>query len=73
MTGGDETASVCTCGNTVGSPRVFPKSQYTFFGWILVLMGISHPPVRVTFSCENCGQSVKTITDPNLLRKHTYR
>lgn len=72
MSGVEETTA-CACGNKVGSPFVSPKAQYTFFGWILVLMGISHPPVKVTFSCDNCGQSLQTITDATLLREHTYR
>ena len=63
----------CGCGNAVGSPFVSPKAQYTFFGWILVLMGISHPPVKVVFSCDNCGRGLKTVTDKRLLREHTYR
>lgn len=64
---------VCECGNRLGSPLVSPKSKYTTFGWFLVSMGISHPPVKVVFTCDNCGKEFKTITDKKLLREHIYR
>jgi len=64
---------ICECGNKLGSPLVSPKSQYSAFGWLLVLMGISHTPTKVSFSCDDCGKVFKIITDREHLKEHTYR
>ncbi len=63
----------CECGNTVGTPFVSPKSKYSAMGWILVTIGISHPPTEVVFTCDNCGEMLKKITDKTLLKEHAYR
>lgn len=69
----DGESKICKCGNTVGTPFVFPKSEYSTFGWFLMMLGISHPPVKVVFRCEDCGEILKTVTDRKLLREYTYR
>lgn len=63
----------CGCGNTVGTPFVTPKQKHSATGWILVSIGISHPPEEVVFTCDRCGEELKKITDKNLLKKHAYR
>ena len=67
------TEKTCKCGNKVGSPLVSPKSQYSALGWVLVTFGISHAPIKVVFACDNCGEELKTVTDRESLREHTYR
>ncbi|WP_462137607.1 hypothetical protein [Candidatus Mycalebacterium sp.] len=65
--------ATCKCGNKIGSPLVSPKSSYSALGWFLVTLGISHAPVKVTFTCDNCGEALKVVTDKKHLREHTYR
>ncbi len=65
--------TVCKCGNKLGLPLVSPKSEYSALGWVLVSFGISHSPVKVVFSCDQCGEVLETITDKALLKEHTYR
>jgi hypothetical protein len=67
-----ENSKSCKCGHKMDDPWIVPNSKYTFFGWLMVSIGISHPPVKVIFQCEKCGESVKTITDKNELKSHAF-
>jgi len=62
----------CKCGYKMGDPWIVPNSEYTFFGWLMVTTGISHPPIRVNFKCEQCSETVYTITDKKELKSHAY-
>ena len=62
----------CQCGYKMGDPWIVPNSKYTFFGWLMVSIGISHPPVIVNFQCEQCGEILYSITDKKELKSHAY-
>ena len=63
----------CECGYKMGDPWVVPKSKYSFWGWLIVSFGISHPPVEVRFECDKCGEIFKIISDKKLLKVHAYK
>lgn len=63
----------CKCGYKLGDPWVVPKARYSFWGWFVVSVGISYPPVEVRYECDKCGEVFKSITDKKLLRTHAYR
>lgn len=68
-----ELVEKCTCGYTKEHPWVVPKPKYSFWGWILVGTGISHPPVGVSIECDKCGEVFERITDKKLLKDHAYK
>jgi len=63
----------CRCGYNRDHPWVVPKPSYSFWGGILVGTGISHPPTEVRFECDRCGEVFERITDPVLLKSHSYK
>lgn len=68
----ENTEKKCQCGFTKDDPWVVPKSDYSLFGWLLVGIGISHPPTEIGFECDKCGEVFDTISDSNTLKRHTY-
>lgn len=73
MSVNQDTEKTCRCGNNRKSAWIVPKPSYSTFGWILVGIGISHPPVEVRFECDKCGEVFERIDDPKTLKNHTYR
>jgi len=73
MSNADVNDKKCRCGHTRDHAWVVPKPSYSLFGWILVGIGISHPPTEVRFECDKCGEVFERITDSKLLKQHTYR
>jgi len=67
-----ENSKSCKCGYKMGDPWIVPNSEYTFLGWLIVSIGISHPPVRVNFQCEKCRETIYTITDKKELKSHAF-
>lgn len=63
----------CRCGYKMGDPWVVPKCKYSLWGWFVVSVGISYPPVQVNYECDKCGEVFKTIKDKELLKNHAYR
>lgn len=57
----------------MGDPWVVPKSKYSFWGWFVVSVGISYPPVEVRYECDKCGEVFKSIKDREKLKSHAYR
>jgi len=73
MTTDQDNQKTCRCGYNRDHPWVVPKPSYSFWGWILVGTGISHPPTEVRFECDRCGEVFERITDPVLLKSHVYK
>ncbi|MEM7007724.1 MAG: hypothetical protein AAF462_01150 [Thermodesulfobacteriota bacterium] len=73
MTSKQVNSKTCSCGYERDNVWVVPKPSYSFWGWILVGTGISHPPTEVKFACDKCGEVFERITDPVLLRTHSYK
>ena len=63
----------CRCGYTRDHAWIVPKPSYSFWGWILVGTGISHPPTEIRFECDRCGEVFERITDSTLLKSHSYK
>jgi len=73
MTEEQDNQKKCSCGYTKDHAWVVPKPSYSFWGWILVGTGISHPPIEVRVECDKCGEVFERITDPVLLKSHVYK
>jgi len=63
---------LCRCGYKLGDPWVVPKSIYSFWGLLIVSIGISHTPSKLNFQCDKCGEVLKVITDKKVLKSHAY-
>jgi len=63
----------CSCGYTRDHAWIVPKPSYSFWGWVLVGTGISHPPTEIRIECDKCGEVFERITDPGLLKSHSYK
>lgn len=73
MTAQTNSEKICRCGFGRSHPWIVPKPKYSLWGWMLVGLGISHPPVEVRYECDKCGEVFERITDRKLLRDHIYR
>jgi len=69
----DESINKCSCGNNRNSESVYIKTEYTPWGWLWMLLGISAVPVKVNFICRKCGQTLDTLTSKEELKKYTGR
>jgi hypothetical protein len=49
---------------------VSPHGDYSFFGWVGLMLGATAEPVRVKFQCRQCGQTFDESTDPQIRKKH---
>jgi hypothetical protein len=47
---------------------VSPENHYTFTGKIILMLGISVEPVKVTYQCRKCWQVFDETTDPAVMR-----
>ncbi|RMD51582.1 MAG: hypothetical protein D6830_00015 [Ignavibacteria bacterium] len=64
----------CKCGNDRNSKQVNHKCHYSGFGWFLFsILGMSAKPVRVDFTCNNCGETFEKCTDPQVLKQYAGR
>lgn len=65
----------CACGHTredVGkSVHVSASSEYSPWGWFLILFGITAKPSSVRFVCSQCRQIIEESTDPDVLKKYS--
>lgn len=60
----------CEDGYSFGDPWVVPVRKYSFWGWLLMSCGISHPPNQVNIECDKCGFIFKMISDKKELIKY---
>lgn len=49
---------------------IIPSYRYSFWGWTLLLLGISAQPTEVCLQCYQCKLKTKTISDPVELKKY---
>ncbi len=57
----------CKCGHGIDHTLVSPSGEYTFWGWCLILLGISAKPTAIRFQCRRCDQIVWRTTDPKII------
>lgn len=62
----------CRCGYTKEHPWVVPKHKYSFWGLIVVSIGISYAPRLITIECDKCAEVFETIDDKETLLKNKY-
>jgi len=58
-TGDEPTAEqrpTCRCGHDRKHHMVSPKKEYSFWGWVLLVMGVTAKPVRIRYVCRVCDQ-----------------
>lgn len=63
---------LCKCGYKLGDPFIVPIPIHSFWGFLIVSIGISHPPIELRLQCEKCGEVLKVITDKKELKNHAY-
>lgn len=61
----------CKCGHNRHHYRVSREGEYTTWGWILLMSGISVKALKVNFRCRACNQVFDVSTDERDLRKRS--
>jgi hypothetical protein len=46
---------------------VSATGEYTFVGWVLIMIGISASPTAIRYVCRRCEQVIGRTTDPELI------
>jgi hypothetical protein len=59
----------CRCGHDRTSHMVSPSGEYTFFGWCMILVGISADPVAIRWACRRCQEEVYRTTDKAIIKR----
>lgn len=54
----------CPCGHDRNHTMVSPNAEYTFWGWCLIMIGISARPIAINFTCRRCETRLERTTDP---------
>lgn len=60
----------CRCGHDRKHFMISKDAEYSFGGWLTVLLGISTVPRRLKYRCTLCGEILETVNDPRELRSH---
>jgi hypothetical protein len=60
----------CRCGHARGHHMVSDEPEYTFIGWVAMLVGISARPTLVKWRCRRCHELFDRSADPTLLATH---
>jgi hypothetical protein len=58
---------VCACGHDKSHVMVSAAPQYSFSGWVLILIGITATPKSISYTCRQCDQVIERTTDPKAL------
>jgi hypothetical protein len=61
----------CRCGYDRDHYMVSPEAKHTFWGWVLITLGISSKPIYMSFRCRRCGVVIEGTDDPHII--HNYR
>lgn len=65
---------LCKCGYDVNHPKITHKCEYSKLGWFLfTILGMSAKPKLVKFYCTECGETIGSSTEPNVLEKYIGR
>lgn len=46
---------------------VSATGEYTFMGWVLIMIGISASPIAIRYVCRRCEEVVGRTTDPAII------
>jgi hypothetical protein len=58
----------CPCGHDRHHFMVSPENHYTLVGKVILMLGISVEPVKVTYQCRKCWKVFDETTDPKVMR-----
>jgi len=58
----------CACGHDRNHFMVSPENHYSVFGTIILFLGISVEPVKVTYQCRVCWKVFDETSDPKVMR-----
>lgn len=58
----------CECGHDRHHYMVSAENHYTFGRSLILMLGISVEPVKVTYQCRKCWKVFDETTDPKDLR-----
>lgn len=57
----------CSCGHDRNHYMVSAEAKHTFWGWVLISLGISSKPIYMGFRCRNCRELIEETSDPALM------
>ena len=57
----------CKCGHDKHHSMVSPSGEYTFLGWVAIMLGISADPIAIRYQCRRCDAIVDRTTDPAVI------
>ncbi|WP_372369744.1 hypothetical protein [Candidatus Uabimicrobium sp. HlEnr_7] len=60
-------------GNKKECPYILDDYKYSFWGWVLLSIGISAKPTRLIRSCSKCHEKIEDIKDNEKLMAHIGR
>jgi hypothetical protein len=58
----------CPCGHDRRHFMVSPENHYSWLGTVILLLGISVEPVKVTYTCRKCWKVFDETRDPEVMR-----
>jgi hypothetical protein len=59
----------CKCGHDRHHYMVSADNHYTFGRKIILALGVSVEPIKVTYTCRQCWQTFDETTDPAVMRR----
>ena len=62
-------APTCRCGHDRNHYRVSRDGEYTTWGWVLLMCGISVTALKINFRCRVCNEVFDSSVDPRDLRR----
>ncbi|EYF05664.1 hypothetical protein [Chondromyces apiculatus] len=57
----------CRCGHDRTHHLVSAEPEYTFGGYLLLLLGVTVKPIKLKYRCRQCDTIFETTTDPKLI------
>jgi len=60
----------CPCGYDRDHHLVSPEPKHTFWGWVLMTLGITSHPIHMAFRCRRCHQVIEETTDPVVMKRY---
>lgn len=62
-----EAMKKCRCGHDKSHHMVSPSGEYSFLGWVAILLGISAEPKSIKFQCRQCDTIIERSKDPAVI------
>lgn len=59
----------CPCGHDRRHHMVSAENHYTGWRYLVLALGVSVEPVRVTYTCRACGQLFDETRDPKVMQR----